>query len=321
MLCPVNRATDRASRAVLPASLAPHAALAALAVLAALMAPALGCGSASAAPAATPSDAAAPAKTSPDAKALPTATGTCPAFTTGKNTFAPAGIAPRDVLLTIGAEADAKDGPLVFFWHGAGGDPSEAAGALGPAVAGVTSAGGIVAAPYHDPAAGDLPWFLSTGGTRDDDLRLADEILACAIARKGVDLRRIHSVGFSAGAMNTTQFALRRSSWVASIVVYSGAQIFEVDPQDATNEYPAMLFYGGPNDQVVVNFDDASHAYHDWLTANGHFSFLCNHGRGHTVPSDGRASAWQFLQDHPYGASPEPYAAALPAGFPTYCTL
>lgn len=296
-------------------------ARAAALLLAPLVTPAFGCSSTSAAPATTAADTAAPAKTTPDPKLLPTATGACPAFTAGKNRFAPSGIAPRDVLLSIGADAETKDGPLVFFWHGAGGDPSEATGALGPAIAGVTSAGGIVAAPYHDPAAGDLPWFLSTGGTREDDLRLADEILACAIAKKGIDLRHVHSVGFSAGAMNTTQFALRRSSYVASVVVYSGAQIFEIDPQDETNKYPAMLFYGGPGDQVGINFEDATHAYRDWLAANGHFSFLCNHGRGHTVPSDGRASAWQFLQDHPYGASPEPYAAALPAGFPAYCTL
>jgi predicted esterase len=260
-------------------------------------------------------------KTTPDPRFLPAPTGTCPEFTAGKNTFAPAGLAPRDVLISIGPDADTRDGPLVFFWHGAGGDPSEAPGALGPAIAGVAAQGGIVAAPYHDPASGELPWFLSIGGTRDDDLRLADEILACAIAKKGVDLRHVHSVGFSAGAMNTTQFALRRSGYLASVVVYSGAQIAEVDPQDETNPYAAMLFYGGPNDQVGVNFDDASHAYFDWLTTHGHFAFLCNHGRGHTVPSDGRASAWQFLQDHPFGVHPEPYAGALPAGFPSYCAL
>jgi hypothetical protein len=83
-----------------------------------------------------------------------------------------------------------------------------------------------------------------------------------------------------------------------------------------------MLFYGGPSDQVVANFDDATHAYHDWMTMNGHFSFMCDHNMGHTVPADGRDSAWQFLQDHPFGASPpDAYAKALPMGFPSYCSL
>jgi predicted esterase len=280
----------------------------------------IGCSS-SGAPADGAGDAAIVPKTTPDARFLPSVTGACPTIADGQATFAPAGIAPRKVILSAGADASVKGGPLVFFWHGAGGDPTEATSALGVAIAEIKSMGGVVAAPYHDPASGELPWFLSIGGTREDDLRVADEVVACAIQQRGVDVRRIHSVGFSAGAMNTAQFALRRSGYVASIVMYSGALIDQPDPQDEANRYPAMLFFGGPNDQVGVNFDDATHAYHDYLTDQGHFSFLCDHNRGHTVPNDGRASAWQFIKDHPFGASPEPYASALPSGFPTYCTL
>ena len=42
---------------------------------------------------------------------------------------------------------------------------------------------------------------------------------------------------------------------------------------------------------------------------------------GHTVPASGRDSAYKFLQDHPFGVSPEPYEKGLPAGFPSYCSL
>src|SRR4051812_39665265 len=63
--------------------------------------------------------------TMPDAQFIPTPTGACPDFTSGKNTFSPAGIAPRDVLLWFSDAAGTTPGPLVFFWHGAGGDPSE----------------------------------------------------------------------------------------------------------------------------------------------------------------------------------------------------
>jgi len=263
----------------------------------------------------------APARTTPDPQFVPSATGACPKLTTGMNTFNPAGIPARDVLLWMGSAA-AQPGPLVFYWHGAGGDPSEAPTALGAkAMAGIQAAGGIVAAPYHDPTLTTLPWFLTLGGAQDDDLQVADEILACAIAARGVDMRRIHSVGFSAGAMNTEQFMARRSGYLASEVVYSGAQIGDPPVQDPTNEYPGMLFYGGPNDMVIVNFSDATAAYNAWMTMNGHFSFICNHDMGHTVPASGVDSAYQFLQDHPFGVSPEPYASALPAGFPSYCSL
>lgn len=259
--------------------------------------------------------------TEPPAQFVPQATGPCPELTEGKQTFSPDGVA-RDALVWIDpAKAAAQDGPLVFFWHGAGGDPSEATYALGSALSAIKDMGGVVIAPYHDPASTLLPWYLCLGGTDEGDLRVADEALACAIAKVGVDMRRIHSVGFSAGAMNTEQFAARRSGYIASIVAYSGSRIGAVEEQNPDNKYPAMLFHGGPSDMVITNFEDGAHNYHDLLTEAGHFSFLCNHGKGHTVPSDGRASAWQFLLDHPFGTRPEPYEKGLPAGFPSYCAL
>ena len=260
-------------------------------------------------------------ETTPPAQYLPKASSACPDFTTGKASFKPDGKA-RDVLLWVNPDkAKALDGPLVFVWHGAGGDPSEAPDIMGDAITAITDAGGVVAAPYHDPANQGLPWSLCLGGTDESDLRVADEILACAISKVGVDLRRIHSVGFSAGAMNTEQFAARRSGYLASIVAYSGARLGNVTEQDPNNKYPAMLFYGGAMDMVIINFATATKTYHDALTMNGQFSFMCNHNTGHTVPPDGRAGAWQFLQDHPFGTHPEPYAKGLPAGFPNYCVL
>ena len=260
--------------------------------------------------------------TEPPTSLVPVATGACPELTQGKHTFTADGVS-RDVLLWVDpAKAQELDGPLVFFWHGAGGDPSEATYALGKAIDEITALGGVVAAPYHDPASSVLPWYLCLGGTDEIDLRIADEVLACAIGKVGVDMRRIHSVGFSAGAMNTEQFAARRSGYLASIVAYSGARLGTVvEEQLPANKYPAMLFHGGPNDTVVVNFAEQQNKYHEALTAEGHFSFICDHGKGHTVPSDGRAAAWQFLQDHPYGTQPEPYLGGLPVGFPSYCAL
>lgn len=260
-------------------------------------------------------------ETTPSAAFVPKATGPCPDFAQGKATFSPDGVA-RDVLLWLDpAKVQELDGPLVFFWHGAGGDPSEATYALGSGLSAIVDMGGVVVAPYHDPASTVLPWYLALGGNNEGDLRVADEVLACAVEKVGVDMRRIHSVGFSAGAMNTEQFAARRSGYLASVVAYSGARVGNVEEQDPENKYPAMLFHGGSSDQVIVNFADATQKYHDDLAADGHFSFICDHGMGHTVPADGRAAAWQFLLDHPFGARPEPYQGALPAGFPGYCSL
>src|SRR5262249_37033234 len=163
-----------------------------------------------------------------------------PELAEGTITVSPDG-KPRDVLIWISDAAKTLDGPVVFFWHGAGGSPNEATYALSsPVIKEITDMGGIVAAPVHDPGAGQLPWYLALGGGDESDLGVMDEVLACAIEKVGVDLRRIHSVGFSAGAMNTTQVGWRRSGYIASVVTFSGAQIGSPPDQDPLNLFPAM---------------------------------------------------------------------------------
>jgi predicted esterase len=257
----------------------------------------------------------------PQAQFLPAPTGECPDFTQGQHTFTVAGKG-RNALIWASTTAQNAHGPLVFWWHGNGGDPSEATFALGPAMQEVVNEGGAVVAFYHDPASTQLPWYLSLGGSNQTDLKYADEVVGCAIQKIGIDVARIHSVGFSAGAMHNTQFVAMRSGYLASIVNYSGAQLTTPTEQDPTNKYPAMLFYGGSTDQVsILNFATYSTMFNSALKSAGHFSFLCNHNTGHTVPQDGPAAAWKFLKAHPFGVTPEPYANGLPPEFPSYCTL
>lgn len=258
----------------------------------------------------------------PDAAFVPKATGPCPELTAGTITVAPDG-KPRDVQIWISDAAKTKDGPLVFYWHGTGSSPVlEPPYGLGAEeIAQIEAEGGIVAAPYHDPAAGSYPWFLTGGNGKEDDLRVADEVLACAIEKVGVDMRRIHSIGMSAGGLNTVQMSWRRSGYLASVVVYSGGELTNPEPQDPTNLFPAMIFHGGPTDHVVIDFQPISEKYRDRLRDLGHFAFICDHGQGHSIPHDAVGSVHQFFVDHPFGTAPDPYTGALPAGFPTYCTL
>ncbi len=264
----------------------------------------------------------APNGPSPAAQFLPAPTGACPEFVEGDVTFSPAGIAPRKVKITIGDNPTAQDGPVVFYWHGAGGKPTEAPYVLGnDAINAIKAAGGIVVAPYHDPAAGQFPWFLTTGGGAEDDLVVADEVVACAIEKVGIDLRRIHSLGMSAGALQTTQMSYRRSGYLASVLLYSGGKLGNPPQQEDQNKFAAMIMHGGPSDQVIVNFKTLSEAYFNDLVGKGHFAFICDHGKGHTVPPGVGGSGWQFLSDHPFGTSPSPYVAGLPQGFPEYCVV
>lgn len=253
---------------------------------------------------------------------LPKPTGSCPALADGDVMFAPAGIEPRAVRLWLSDAAATMDGPLVFYWHGTGSQPTEATYGLGKTyVDQVVAQGGIIAAPHHDPAAGDFPWWLVLG-TREDDLILADEVLACAIEQLGVDVRRIHTAGMSAGGLQTAQMSFRRSGYVASAASYSGGILTMPPDQDPSNPLSAMIFHGGVGDKVIISFKDASETYKAAIAARGGFAFICDHGMGHTIPQgDAQASVWNFFLDHPFGTRPSPYNEGLPAGFPDYCAL
>jgi len=251
---------------------------------------------------------------------IPKPTGPCPEFQEGTLTFQPAGIPARAVRIWMSDAAKTLDGPLVFYWHGTGSQPTEASTGIGTTqINAIKAQGGIVAAPAHDPSSGTFPWFYVTSTSRDDDLRVADEVLACAIQKVGINVSRIHSMGMSAGGLNTTQMSYRRSGYIASVATYSGGKVSTIPTQDPTNKFAAMIFHGGASDQVVINFQTASQTYSSDLKSKSQFAMLCNHGNGHTIPTDARAAVWQFLQAHPFGTVPSPYAGGLPSSMPAYC--
>lgn len=256
---------------------------------------------------------------------LPAATGTCPTFDNGMVTFTPGGKTRQAKVWIDKAAASTKHGPVILYWYGTGGSPDQVLQnvvSVSPGIGQenvdrITAEGGIVVAPVHVAVQGSVfPWL----STVADDEALADEIVACAKQQVGIDVRRIHSLGFSAGALFTTMLSIARSSYVASIVTYSGGGNYTA-PQDPTNPYPAMIVFGGTNDQLVLNFHDTSIQFHDTLVQAGHFAFLCDHGGGHRIAADIQGSAIQFLLDHPYEQATEPYASALPSTFPSYCSL
>ncbi|HEY5951441.1 MAG TPA: hypothetical protein VIV40_38370, partial [Kofleriaceae bacterium] len=269
------------------------------------------------------------AKTSSDAPpgearpTVPTPTGTCPAIVKGDVTFAPAGMPPRKVKLELDPAAASQNGPLVLYWHATGSSPVEAGYALGSTQAKVTSAGGIIASPYSDPAAGQFEWYLVNGSPKQDDFMLADEIVACLAAANRIDTTHIHSMGMSAGALQTSALSLLRASYIASVATYSGglttAALVNQDPE---NKFAALIFFGGASDNVFgVDFMAASKRYQQLLLDGGHFAATCNHGMGHSIPLDAAPSVAMFFEANGFGAWPSPYANGLPASFPGYCAL
>lgn len=264
-----------------------------------------------------------PINSNGDGPKIPKATGTCPAIVSGEVTFAPAGVPPRKVTMAVDAAAASTPGPLLFYWHATGSQPAEARYSLGASESAFKKSGGVIVAPSADPEAGQFEWFIVNKSPKLDDFLVADEIVACLVAAKRVDPTRIHSMGMSAGGLQTTAFSFLRSSYVASVATYSGGlpDGFDPQPEDTTNKFAAFIFDGGDSDSVYgVDFKSASERYQSTLNAAGHFTALCDHGKGHSIPRDAAPSVVAFFAANPYGAWPSPYASAgLPKTFPAYC--
>lgn len=252
---------------------------------------------------------------------IPQPTGTCPALVDGDVMFAPAGIAPRKVKLALAAGM--QRGPLVLYWHATGSSPVEAAYALGGTLDTLKAAGAVIATPSSDPVAGQFEWFIVNGSDRQDDFVLADEIVGCLAAAGRIDPAHVHSVGMSAGGLQTTAMSFLRSDYVASVATFSGGMPPGFAPvfQRPDNKFAALIFEGGASDNVFgVDFSAASETYRTTLTAAGHFAAICDHGKGHKIPLDAAPSVAAFFTANGFGAWPSPYASGLPATFPAYCS-
>ncbi len=253
---------------------------------------------------------------------LPTPTGACPSFATGNAIFSPAETAQRTVKLWAGDNPQ-PGGMLVLYWHAYGSDPAEASYTLStPVIDAILANGGVVAAPYPAADVGEFPWFVVNNSPRPDDMLLADEIVACAIER-GIDPRRIHTTGMSAGGLQTVALTMARSRYIASVTSFSGGAYTTLPFEDPDNHFAAMIVHGGDNDLFggVVNFKTLSLAWFNQLTGNGNFAFLCDHGGDHTIPPGYGPSVANFFFAHPFGTQPSPYVDGLPADFPADCSL
>ncbi len=255
---------------------------------------------------------------------IPAPTGTCPTFANGMVTFSPAGIPARAAQVYMSSAAATMHGPLILYWYATGSSTAEVQYSLNTTLTAVEAAGGIVVAPQADPSAGQFEWFLVNGSTKQDDFLVADEIVACAAKSTGIDTKHIHTMGMSAGGLQTTAMSFLRSSYLASVVTYSGGTPpgFALTMQDPANKFSALIFEGGTADNVFnTDFQAASKAYQSTLKGAGHFAALCDHGMGHMIPTAAAPSVWAFFQANGFGVYPSPYAGGLPSSFPSYCSL
>ena len=256
---------------------------------------------------------------------LPMAPANCPMLRNGAVANFPRA-SGTNVPVTIYIDPSAKSkpdpgGPLIIYWHATLSNPGEVLQGFGQAnISAVTAAGGVVAAPATTACSGctttdDGYWFL------EDDV-VADEIVACAVQQAKIDVKHIHTLGWSAGGLHTTHVAQARSNYIASFISYSGGLfLLPSTDQNPANKVAGILTYGDPgSDVVILDFNAQSQSWYKMFQPKGWYSMMCHHPGGHEVDPQIAPLSLRFFKDHPFEVNPEPYASAVPSGYPSYCS-
>jgi predicted esterase len=159
------------------------------------------------------------------------------------------------------------------------------------------------------------------------DFEMADQLVACAVQQLNIDTHRIYTGGCSAGGLQASAMLYQRSSYLAAVMTNSGgliSQYADLYKLDDPTHVPALITTHGAmgQDVVTIDFSVTSDAQCKDVAAMGGFAVDCNHGGGHCgSPANVKTVQWKFLKDHPFGVSPEPYAAGLPSDFPAFCKI
>jgi hypothetical protein len=215
---------------------------------------------------------------------------------------------------------------VLFLWHG-NGDSAEGFDRYMDGEGLARELGVITVIPDAGAGGLGLDWSVPPNDTKGD-AGFFDDMLACLSAQYPLDLRRVYSAGFSAGALWTSWLAMNRADHLAAAVTFSGGSDGGAMGIAVVNGYktpawdiPVLMTEGGPSDQVIVNFEDMTESMSTQLREDGSTVVVCSHGEGHTPPSGFDRWAWDFLDAHVYGRLPSPYAGgADPSGkLPGYC--
>jgi polyhydroxybutyrate depolymerase len=136
--------------------------------------------------------------------------------------------------------------PLVFGWHGSGGN---GAGDLGGySLAAQLAQPVIQIFPDGLPVDGATGWDLSPRGY---DLAFFDALFTAATDQLCVDLDRVYTVGFSFGGYMSNTLACHRGALFRGVVPVAGGGPFDTD--GCQGAVAAFLIHGSQDDAVPVS--------------------------------------------------------------------
>jgi hypothetical protein len=214
-------------------------------------------------------------------------------------------------------------GPLLIYWYNVGSNSTEPTWAIQmPQIQRIMDAGGAVVAQVGTTSSGqstgDAVWY--TG-----DVDAADQVVACAIQNQKIDVRRIWSAGYGGGGFQSVYMWYARSGYISGVISYSGGDFGtpKVPLEDPSHVPVGVASHGGPGVDLggdIIDYTTLSYAWE----MNNPTAFIvdCDDGGNHSATGPRTAMAPQAIQmlwDHPYGITPEPYAAGLPPAWPSTC--
>ncbi len=242
--------------------------------------------------------------------------GECPTLEAGTNSITSRGES-RTFDLYLPDEPEGAG--LTFAWHGAG----DSAANFGRAISAQAIADNydtVVIVPNALSPNETFAWQIVAGADNEIDLVFFDDMLSCAVEQYGLNTAYVYTTGFSAGALWSTYLVMNRAPHLAAAVIFSGGvSNFTFPYTTPANEVPVILTHGGPSDQVVVQFSDATEEFGTRMANDGSIVFVCNHNRGHTIPQEAVTFAFPFMYETRFGVVPEEYQGDAPPSWPSWC--
>jgi len=221
----------------------------------------------------------------------------------------------RTFVLSVPTGYDASTSlPLVFAWHGLGGDGAMAR--MYFRIENESGGGAIFAYPDGLPNdSGQAAWDLSdTGG----DVAYFDALLTALSAEYCVDATRVFSTGHSFGGFFTNRLGCSRASVLLAVAPVAGGPPFGGPGATCTPAVAAWIAHGD-NDETV-DFSMGEDARDTYLAANacgtttvaaepspcvayegcaaGRPVHWCVHQDGHNWPSFAAAGIWSFFAQY-----------------------